>query len=1008
MAIKLTPESFLNVVKQSNLVTGDVLKRLYAELKSAGAPVDTSRAIAEQMVERELLTRWQADKLLQGKHKGFFLGKYRLLRLLGKGGMSSVYLAEHVLMRRQCAIKVLPTKRVNDTSYLGRFHREAQAVASLDHPNIIKAYDVDKEMEKDAEIHFLVMEFVEGRSLQEVIQQDGPLDYQTTAEYIRQSAAGLAHAHEAGMVHRDIKPGNLLIDRNGVVKLLDMGLARFFNDDEEESLTVAHDEKVLGTADYLAPEQALDSHSVDARADLYSLGCTMYFLLTGHPPFTEGTLAQRLMSHQTKQPPRVTEDRPDMPADLLAILDKMMAKKREERYQTAAEISTDLAVWLNTHGTDAWHQANPGLSGSDRRLSDSGSNLSSSPSAPDVPPVAQPAVPIAMPVVPPAETSLHANSEPTTSPANELSSFLASLGGETAETPPTAQEAPPQLDIPAATPVATPPQATPVPASSQTPVAPPAPAAKAVPVQPEPAQPVPTALPAQPVAKAVPAQPEPAQPVPTAPPVQPEPVQPAANAVPVVVDEPEFPGAGNEFAIDTSPGETAPTITRTRGSRTKQKSKPATKPAASGKKSWLKDKRILAGVGGVLALLLGLGVYWIVANAGESPEQSENGNSADGAPAPAGKNLMGQDILVGKSGSFQTLNAALDYVKKHGKDADSSKPQIIRLAAGEKFPDRINRSNRYFNNRDFPNGIVVHIVSDPQNPATLKPEGPEPVIRLEEGIKGLEIHNIKIAAEGKPIAIQLEGSLEDTKLINLKLTGYTQIGIEAKHVFGGEPIDGKEQPLLIDGVIFQGGPNSVGLSLESGQPHLNQAALAFLTVQNCQFLGPMKTGLEVKHGARNMLVLSNIFASEGTGLGIQFTGTAAMVKTMVGNNTFYKLAQGVAFSDVASHSQFGLHRNLFVDIKSGEVAGKDPKRLAPKISTEGNYTTDKAPGKSAKEFKLFTSTNGKAGITVDFGSEKPGDSKFLTPQKPPAPPGAAPAKALGNFSFPLQKQVGAK
>ena len=316
MAIKLTPESFLNVVKQSNLVTGDVLKRMLADLREDGVPLDSSREIADQLVERGLLTRWQAEKLLQGKHKGFFLGKYRLLKLLGKGGMSSVYLAEHVLMRRQCAIKVLPTKRVNDTSYLGRFHREAQAVASLDHPNIIKAYDVDKEMEKDTEIHFLVMEFVDGRSLQEIIQQDGPLDYQTAADFIRQSAAGLAHAHHAGMVHRDIKPGNLLIDRNGIVKLLDMGLARFFNDGDEESLTVAHDEKVLGTADYLAPEQALDSHSVDARADIYSLGCTFYFLLTGHPPFTEGTLAQRLMSHQTKEPPAVTEDRPDIPADI--------------------------------------------------------------------------------------------------------------------------------------------------------------------------------------------------------------------------------------------------------------------------------------------------------------------------------------------------------------------------------------------------------------------------------------------------------------------------------------------------------------------------------------------------------------------------------------------------------------------------------------------------------------------------------------------------------------------
>ncbi|MCA9091743.1 MAG: protein kinase, partial [Planctomycetaceae bacterium] len=173
MAIKLTADSFLAVVKQSGLITPDLLNRLLKEFQQQAVDLEDSRAIADQLVARGHLTRWQADKLLQGKHKGFFLGKYRLLSLLGKGGMSSVYLAEHVLMRRRCAIKVLPSKRVNDSSYLGRFHREAQAVASLDHVNIVRAYDVDHEVEKDTEIHFLVMEYVEGQSLQEVIQNEG-------------------------------------------------------------------------------------------------------------------------------------------------------------------------------------------------------------------------------------------------------------------------------------------------------------------------------------------------------------------------------------------------------------------------------------------------------------------------------------------------------------------------------------------------------------------------------------------------------------------------------------------------------------------------------------------------------------------------------------------------------------------------------------------------------------------------------------------------------------------
>ncbi len=269
MSTKLNVETFVAVLKKSSLIEADRLQRLVAEYTQAGGSPDDSPKLAEFLVANGAVTRWQADKLLQGKHKGYFLGKYRLLSLLGKGGMSSVYLAEHVLMRRRCALKVLPTKRVNDSSYLARFHREAQAVASLDHPNIVRAYDVDHQVDRDNEIHFLVMEYVEGYSLQELVQKQGVCPFLDAAEYTRQAALGLHNAHEAGMVHRDVKPGNLLVDPNGVVKVLDLGLARFFTgDQDEDALTIRHDEKVLGTADYLAPEQALDSHTVDARADI--------------------------------------------------------------------------------------------------------------------------------------------------------------------------------------------------------------------------------------------------------------------------------------------------------------------------------------------------------------------------------------------------------------------------------------------------------------------------------------------------------------------------------------------------------------------------------------------------------------------------------------------------------------------------------------------------------------------------------------------------------------------
>jgi len=162
-------------------------------------------------------------------------------------------------------------------------------------------------------------------------------------------------------VHRDIKPGNLLVDNKGVVRLLDLGLARFFRDTETESLTIKHDEKVLGTADYLAPEQAVDSHAVDERADIYSLGCTLYFSLMGHPPFTDGTLVQRLLAHQTKSPPPIRKQRPDVPESLVAIVEKMMQKRKDDRYQSAAEVAAALSKWLVENGGDAWRKSHAEL-----------------------------------------------------------------------------------------------------------------------------------------------------------------------------------------------------------------------------------------------------------------------------------------------------------------------------------------------------------------------------------------------------------------------------------------------------------------------------------------------------------------------------------------------------------------------------------------------------------------------------------------------------------------------
>ena len=361
MSLKLTAESFLTGIKQSGLAEPDAIETLVKSLRGEGVDIGNSAALADAMVSKGVITPWQSEKLMQGKFKGFILGRYKLQNLLGKGEMSSIYLAEHTRMKRLCAIKVLPANKVRDTSYLGRFHREAQAVASLDHPNIVRAYDVDTETEGGVEIHFLVMEYIVGQDIEKLLESKQQFTVIEAVDYIRQAAEGLSHAHENGLVHRDIKPGNLLVDGKGVVKLLDLGLARFFRDTVSESLTIKHDEKVLGTADYLAPEQAVDSHAVDERADIYSLGCTLYFALTGHPPFTDGTLVQRLLAHQTKAPPPISRERADVPESLTTIISKMMQKRKEDRYQSAADAAAALSKWLVENGGSKWRQSHPAL-----------------------------------------------------------------------------------------------------------------------------------------------------------------------------------------------------------------------------------------------------------------------------------------------------------------------------------------------------------------------------------------------------------------------------------------------------------------------------------------------------------------------------------------------------------------------------------------------------------------------------------------------------------------------
>jgi serine/threonine protein kinase len=341
---KLPLDRFLTLVQRSGLVDPDQLAKVLEQWRSQAPPGrwDDAGTCGEHLVEAGLLTAWQCQKLLEGRHRGFLLGNYKLLDHLGSGGMSNVYLAEHVLMQRRVAIKVLPQNRVADAAQLARFRFEGQAVAALDHPNIVRAYDLGCE----GRIHYLVMEYIEGSDLEELVKQTPRLNHHLAADYIAQAAAGLEHAHGCGLVHRDIKPANLLVDRHGMVKILDMGLSKF-QAEVRPVPAFARDEEVLGTAEYLAPEQAVNSLTVDHRADIYSLGCTLYFLLVGHPPFSGRTTVELMAAHQQLAPRGVLDERPDTPAELAAICQRMMQKEPADRYPSARDVRDALTAWLH-------------------------------------------------------------------------------------------------------------------------------------------------------------------------------------------------------------------------------------------------------------------------------------------------------------------------------------------------------------------------------------------------------------------------------------------------------------------------------------------------------------------------------------------------------------------------------------------------------------------------------------------------------------------------------------
>jgi len=328
-------------IRRSGLVPIDRLDGFLDGLRSLGkTPTKTDELLA-RMIDAGMITQFHADKLAAGKYKGFQIGSYLILDQIGTGGMGQVYLAEHTAMRRLVALKVFPPYSADDDVAKERFLREARAAAALDHPNIVRVFDLCQE----GRLLYLVMEYVDGISLQALVSRHGPLEAAAACHYARQVAYGLQHAHELKYVHRDIKPANLLLDRAGVVRILDLGLVRS-EAEVESGLTQQLDSRsILGTADYVAPEQARDSSNVDIRADLYSLGATLYFMLAGRPLFPEGRTAQKLIWQQTKDPTPIEELRPDVPPEMAAAIHKLLAKNKEDRYATPLDVFDALAEW---------------------------------------------------------------------------------------------------------------------------------------------------------------------------------------------------------------------------------------------------------------------------------------------------------------------------------------------------------------------------------------------------------------------------------------------------------------------------------------------------------------------------------------------------------------------------------------------------------------------------------------------------------------------------------------
>jgi len=364
--MSITLDEFVQSITDCGLMAAGEVQSFIACLPLEQQP-RTAEALAKELYRQGKLTRFQAQAVYQKKTRGLVVGNYVVLDKLGKGGMGQVYKAQHKRMKRVVALKVLPSSAGKSQEVVRRFQREVEAAAKLSHPNIVTAYDADEEKG----VQFLVMECVDGHDLASLVKERGPLPVPTAMDYVLQAAKGLEYAHRQGVVHRDIKPSNLLLDRAGTVKILDMGLARIeetIGAEKGDTLgELTRSGEIMGTLDYMSPEQALDTKTADARADIYSLGCTLYALIAGKPPYRGDTVAKKILAHREQPIPSLRALGKGVPESLDAVFQRMVAKRPEDRQQSMTEVIADLQG-CGLAGEETPHRAPVSPTGYDETL----------------------------------------------------------------------------------------------------------------------------------------------------------------------------------------------------------------------------------------------------------------------------------------------------------------------------------------------------------------------------------------------------------------------------------------------------------------------------------------------------------------------------------------------------------------------------------------------------------------------------------------------------------------